>query len=384
MSANPGQDDGPSTPSKSQTKSSSTFHSQTLNGALRLLALNGMHMESPYDLYEMYPQVVKETSRLLVDRDSEKKRNRDTSELVTAIRDFGRSNERTLCAKVMPLLQGRDRSVEQQVREGESKTVRRAWSMDRLGENWDVQFRIGTLPILRIGDPLLDRIFEKALQDLPKLKIPKPDVLYGPWEDAFTEEERAVNEKFIESSSISELLFHPAFVWEWKSSKSNPQEGEVQACRGAAAMGHAIREFQKSLKVNVSENIVDDIDTKSIVYAMCIDNRNAYMHAGFYKRKGNSFHFHMIQVRQYPLVDPMALSNLRADVHNILDWIVGERLQWIKGMIGNYIKSERQILTGGALSMSTGQAASLSGSPPKKKMRTRSAQDDASDNDELA
>ena len=126
--------------------------------------------------------------------------------------------------------------------------------------------------------------------------------------------------------------------------------------------------------------MADGIDLKSLVYAMCIDNRNAYMHACFYAKDGDSVIFRMIQVRQYPLADSRSLSNLRGDVHNILEWTVGERLNWIKRIIGEYLDREGHK----PVASRTGQAASSSGSPAKKKMRTQHTRRESSDGDELA
>ena len=48
----------------------------------------------------------------------------------------------------------------------------------------------------------------------------------------------------------------------------------------------------------------------------------------------------LILVYQYALLNVRDLSKLRQDVHNILDWIVEERLQWLKGIMGRYARGE--------------------------------------------
>ena len=365
MSGNPTNNTNPTTPSKSTDQKSSSAFGRTIEGARQILRMNGMHIESPFDL-DKYPQIQEEVDRLLVDRQSEKKR--DTSELVTAIRDFGLSNERTLSAKVMPLLQGAGRSVEQQVRPGESKTVVREWSMDRLGENWDTLFRQGSMPVLKHGSDFEDRAFEKMLEDYPKLSTPKPDVLYGPWLDAFSEEEQAVNMLFLPFSSPSERVYHPAFVWEWKGARGDIEEATVQSCRATAAIGYANREFRRAIGIDPDSEMVNGVDMKSLAYAMCIDNQLAFFFVGFYERKGTSVVFRFIKVRRYFLEDPKDLSNLRQDVHNILEWTVGERLKWLKRIIGDYIKRDKSAAA--RIAGSAGHVASPSGSPAAKKQRT--------------
>lgn len=364
MPVNAGKDANPTTPSRSSTKSTGTANYQTLVRAHQLLTLNGMHVVSPFDMSQ-YPQIAQEADQLLVDRQSEK--GRETAKLVTALKLFGNSNELTLCAKLMPLLQGEERSVEQQVREGESKTVTRAWSMDYLGENWNVQFRAGALPILKPGTDIEDRIFEEILKDVPKLNNPMPDILYGPYAASFSKDEQAVNNKFLEYSSISDGVFHPGFIWEWKGARGNMEEGQVQLCRAAAAVGYAMREFQRSLGINPDASMIDGVDVKSLVYAMCINNTNAWIYAGFYEKEGTSVVFRFLKVRRHSMEDVQGLSNIRQDVHNVLDWICDERLSWLKGIIAVYLKRDNQAV--GSAGASSGEAASTVGSRVRERQR---------------
>lgn len=366
MPATPGKATEPSTSKKSTAKTTSSSEKDLWN-ARRILALNGMHIEKP-SARARYPQVADEVGRLLIDRNSEKKRN--IEHLKATFEDFELSNEITLEAHVMPLLQGIERSVTQQDHNGEPMEVQKSWLKDRLGDNWDFQFVGGVLQTLKRGTEFEQEIFDAILEKYPKLKNPKPDIIYGPWASAFSEEEQFVNEQFIEYSMVSESLYHSAFIWEWKSAKGNLEESILQACRATAAIGYAIRNFQRCIGINPDDHTVDNVDLTSLVYAMCIDNRAAYMYAGFYVREGASVVFRFVPFRDYPFyMNATALSNLRQDVHNVLDWIVGERLNWIKRIIGEYLERKRAKVAAAAES-GTSEATSPSGSHVNKRQRT--------------
>ena len=387
--AKSGKDTDPSTSVKSTAKSTSSSFEKDLWNARRILALNGMHLEEPSSRAR-YPQVAEEIGRLLIDRNSEKKRNME--HLKETFERFGWSNEITLEANVMPLLKGIERSVTQQDRNGEPMEVQKPWLKDHLGENWDFPFIEGVLQTLKRGTLFEQKVFDAILEKYPKLKNPRPDIIYGPWASAFSEEEQFVNEQFIEFSMASESLYHSAFIWEWKSAKGNLEESRLQACRATAAVGYAIRNFQRCIGINPDDHMVDDVDLTSLVYAMCIDNQIAYMYAGFYVREGASVGFRFVPFRDYPFyMNANALSNLRQDVHNVLDWIVGERVNWIKRLIGEYIEREKAKLAAAAESStpvalgaanvgaSTGEAASPSGSHANKRQRTGKEQSTQTD-----
>ena len=368
MSADSGQDAGPSTPSKSPTKSTSTTASKTLGATKLLLAINGMHIEEPRQAKLKYPRIMEKVQRLLGDRDSEKKRT--TTDLGNAFEDYRHSNEITLQANIMPHLKGMERSVTQQTTSGKPKTVINEWRMDGLGENWDHSLATGAVPVLKPGPGVEGDLFDEILKKYPKVKDPVPDVLYGSWEKAFSSEERAVNLRFSEFSSISEHVYHAAFVWEWKSARGNLEEAFLQACRGTAAVGYASREFRRCLGEDIGGSMIDGIDLESLVFAMCIDNKNAYMFVGFYAQEGNSVSFRFFPVRDYPFyMREEALSNLRKDVHNVLDWLCGERLRWLKNIIGDYLEIRRQKMAAGNPDPDAEQAGNPSGSPPQKKQR---------------
>ncbi len=368
-----------STAGNSTAKSSSSNFERDLSKARRILSLNGMYLMEPTSR-DKYTQVKRHVDELLIDRDSEKKRN--TEHLRLTFEKFGWSNEITLQANVMPLLRGIERSVTEPVPDGKPKTVVRAWLMDHLGENWDFAFVAESLQTLERGTEFEKKIFEAILKKYPKLKNPKPDIVYGPWASAFSEEENSINQKFIEFSSISEDLYHPAFIWEWKSAKGNIDESRLQAVRAAAAVAYSIRKFQSSVGINPDDYLVNGVDLNSLVYAMVIDHSAAYLYAGFYEHHGSSMVFRLLPVRHYAyFLDAKPLSNLRQDVHSVLDWTIGARLTWIKRLINQYVVREKAKLaaagpsTGGAPSgkgpeASTGPASSPSGSPAPKKQRT--------------
>ena len=382
MSADLEHDAGPSTTSKSPVKSASTTASKTIFATRLLFAINGMHFEEPRAARLKYPKVIQKVERLLGDRDSEKKRT--TTELANAFEDYRHSNEMTLQANIMPLLKGTERTVTQQVAGKEPTTVRNAWRMNGLGENWTHSLAAGAVPVLKPGPTFEKELFEEILKKHPKIKDPAPDVLYGSWDKAFSNEERAVNLMFSEFSCISEQVYHAAFVWEWKSARGSLEEAFHQACRGAAAVGYAMREFRKCVGEDISKSMVDGVDLESLVFAMCIDNKNAYMYVGFYTEEGGSINFRFFPARDYAFfMHEEALGNLRKDVHNVLDWICGERLLWLKKIMGQYIKTKRQQMDAASSSTFTAQAASPSGSPTMKKRRIGAIGDDFLE-DELA
>ena len=175
MPTTPGTTTNPTTPSNSPQKSTSTTANKSSMGARLLLSINGMHIEGKYALSK-YPRIEQEVDRQLVDRDSEKKR--DTQELVDTIDAYGMSGELTLQANIMPLLRGQGRSVTEKFPEGEPRTALKAWLEDKLGENWNIQFAGGALPVLEPGTTFEKKTFNKLLAEYPKWKSSEEEAAY--------------------------------------------------------------------------------------------------------------------------------------------------------------------------------------------------------------
>ena len=78
----------------------------------------------------------------------------------------------------------------------------------------DKVFQHDSIPMTDTSDnPILARF----LDDLPRVKTPKPDRAYGLAKSAFTEKERVINDIMAYLSKVSSQMFHTIFIVESKS-----------------------------------------------------------------------------------------------------------------------------------------------------------------------
>lgn len=113
------------------------------------------------------------------------------------------------------------------------------WDKDHLTYRRNHFFLAESVPPLQSVDPLAMAL----QQEFPKLKTPKPDITYALDSTAFDEKENYLNDYYAQYACISSGVYYPFFLIECKSSAGSIEDATTQACRGGAALVHAMRQM---------------------------------------------------------------------------------------------------------------------------------------------
>lgn len=169
----------------------------------------------------------------------------------------------------------------------------KAWKKDHLAIARDKVFRHDSIPMTDTSDnPILARF----LDDLPRVKTPKPDRAYGLAKSAFTEKERVINDIMAYLSKVSSQMFHTFFIVEFKSITHLIVEARLQACRGGTVMINVMRKLKT--KAGIS-NDNDQLDAGRFVFsiAMVPGQAELYVHCAELPTppsKAVNFHMHKL------------------------------------------------------------------------------------------
>ena len=202
----------------------------------------------------------------------------------------------------------------------------RAWADDGMDINICQPFLRNSLPKV---DTKGDKNYKKLLDSHERIKNPNPDRCYGLAEQAFTTEELRFNHLLHKYIGISHGIYHPSIVIELGLHKSIT-ELEGQCARGGAALVNAV----PSVRSAAGEDImVGGADQDSLVYSFAISGEIAYLHVNWAFVEGTSTTFHMHLVKEFSLRRGPTIMEMRGVLNNLLDWTVGDRQTWIKGLL---------------------------------------------------
>ncbi|KAL9123658.1 MAG: hypothetical protein Q9217_006931 [Psora testacea] len=202
----------------------------------------------------------------------------------------------------------------------------RAWAEDGMDINICQPFLRNSLPKVDTKD---DKNYKKLLDSHEQIKNPNPDRCYGLTEQAFTTEELRINHLLHKYTGISHGIYHPSIVIEFGLHKSTI-ELEGQCARGGAALVNAVR----SVRSAAGEDIMaGGADQDSLIYTFAISGEIAYLHVNWAFVEGTSTTFHMHLVKEFSLRRGVTIMEMRSALNNLLDWTVGDRQTWIKGLL---------------------------------------------------
>ena len=203
----------------------------------------------------------------------------------------------------------------------------RTFADDGMDMNICQPFQRNSLPKVSTTD---DRSKQKLLDSLPRIKNPVPDRCYGLTENSFSQEELSINRLLQKFTGISCGIYHPSVVIEF-GLKKPIEELEGQCARGGAALVNAVR----SLRSTAGESVMaDGADQDSTIYSFAITGHIAYLHVNWAFVEAGNITFHMHLVKEYSLRTGPTIMQMGAALENLLDWTVGERQTWIKGLLG--------------------------------------------------
>ena len=202
----------------------------------------------------------------------------------------------------------------------------RAWADDGRDINTCQPFLRKSLPKV---DTKGDKNYKKLLDSHERIKNPNPDRCYGLAEETFTIEERRINYLLHKYIGISHGIYHPSIVIEFGLHKSIT-ELEGQCARGGAALVNAVRSVRSAAGEDI---MVDGADQDSLIYTFAISGEISYLYVNWAFVEGSSTTFHMHLVKEFSLRRGPTIMELRGALNNLLDWTVGDRQTWIKGLL---------------------------------------------------
>lgn len=202
----------------------------------------------------------------------------------------------------------------------------RPWAEDGLDINVCQPFLRGSLPKV---DTRGDKNWQKLLDTHERIKNPCPDRCYGLAQEAFTMEEFRINCSLHKYTGISKGIFHPSIAIEFGLSKPI-KELEGQCARGGAALVNAVRHVGLAGGEKI---MAQGADRESLIYTFAMSGDIAYLHVHWAFVQGMDVTFHMHLMQEFSLRNGAGIMEMRGALNNILDWTVGDRQVWIKGLL---------------------------------------------------
>lgn len=224
----------------------------------------------------------------------------------------------------------------------EDVLVSREWFYDGITFTFNNEFRRTLLPNGYDNDPDFEPMLSKALSKGDGMKNPKPDYCYGIRMDKLDSSQPP---DLILSNDIAYLtqvapgMDHAFLIIEGKSNKGSVDEAENQAQRGGATLVNAGRELL-GLTCNKADLAAEGADIRTFVFSATMTPQcmNIYVHwaevihtpraQAQTQSQAQTPHiiFHMTFLRGFHLRDKQNLPQLRAILHNILEWGCSDRL----------------------------------------------------------
>ncbi|KAL9123732.1 MAG: hypothetical protein Q9217_006867, partial [Psora testacea] len=209
--------------------------------------------------------------------------------------------------------------------EDERKWLQRAWDKDDLRARFQINFTSNCIPKIEAGSDFMN----KALQQVTRVAIPRPDIAWGIYKTAFTH----LQQTFLENlgcALANPELYNIFFILEAKCMNGSIQDAENQCCRSGAAMVQSKRRFNGYVASTVPQPTAPviypnaDVDSFAFSLAVAPDRANMFVHWCL-EDAGNAIKWHMHYLKTYSFNRADELTALHHDIDNILDWGVGPR-----------------------------------------------------------
>ncbi|MDI1491358.1 MAG: hypothetical protein OHK93_002567 [Ramalina farinacea] len=207
-----------------------------------------------------------------------------------------------------------------------AKIGEKRWRDDHLDWIGDEKFRNGSIPQLAWSETDLKVVYES----LPKLKEPKPDHAYGFADAAFDQVEQGLNSRNLSVATlVNSALWHIFFISEWKSSRGDMAEAEIQALRSGSAVINAMQIFRDRADPLICHDHDYDLD---ISFSLTSNNDTSIVWANWPDTQPGKFH--MGKYNTYYTSKGQDMIDLHHDIDNIMDWGCGTRLKTVKWLLG--------------------------------------------------
>lgn len=174
--------------------------------------------------------------------------------------------------------------------------------------------------------PFLDTGYNKFLKDLllslPQPEAPKPSYCFGLREEAFTPEERMLNDRLQQYTVLSKSLYHCFFAVEFETLDSEWGQCQTRCRRAGDAMVCATEKLLRLASPDEEQPLKYDqlIQEPCMAFTLAVNQVIAKLNVHWAEsyKKGTIYHMH--NMRSYFMDGGEHLKDLRHDVNCILDW----------------------------------------------------------------
>ena len=180
-------------------------------------------------------------------------------------------------------------------------------------------FDSNSIPALNPGN---NKSLKDLLHWLPKLEIPRPHFCFGLCEEAFTPEERMLNDCLRQYTILSKPLYHSFFAVEFKTLDGGWGQCQTRCCRAGSAMVHATEKFLRLASPDEEHPLEDGQLRQEPCMALTLAVNPAWAELNVHwpepYEKGTIYHMH--NIRSYFMNRGEQLKDLSHVVNCILDW----------------------------------------------------------------
>ncbi|KAK0510823.1 hypothetical protein JMJ35_006375 [Cladonia borealis] len=170
-------------------------------------------------------------------------------------------------------------------------------------------------------DPGNNKTLKVLLHWLPKLETPKPQFCFGLREEAFTPEERMLNDCLRQYTVLSKPLYHCFFAVEFKTLDGGWGQCQTRCCRAGSAMVHATEELLRLASPNEEHPLEDQLRQEPcMAFTLAVDPIIAKLNVHWAEPYNKGTIYHMHRMKSYSMICGQQLKDLRHDVNCILDW----------------------------------------------------------------
>lgn len=243
----------------------------------------------------------------------------------------------------------------------EDLLVSREWFYDDITFTFNNEFRRTLLPNGYENDPDFEPLLSKALSKGDGMKNPKPDYCYGLRMDKLDSSQPPdliLSNEIAYLTQVAPGMDHAFFIIEGKSNQGIVGEAENQARRGGATLVNAGRELL-GLTLDKADLVAEGADIRTFVFSATMTSQcmDIYVHwaevihtpqdqaqTRTQAQTPTSTHtlFHMTFLKGFHLRVKENLPQLRAILHNILEWGCSDRLTELQALRRNLYDYQRK------------------------------------------
>ena len=303
----------PSTPTNTPSKTEKSTTSGTTDKLpLHLIFYTNRMPVKDLDAQKRHPQVLEWAQSVRGGDRGSVMKPKSEKKLNARREQYRNSNEDTFIRNFMAALKKDNRRVWNAQKQ---KWKRVEWDQDGLKEAWNQSFRKNSIPQIDSSDKIAREILDRN----PRIKNPKPDIVWALSPRVFDEEQMKINKMYYAQTGICPAdIWHPFCILEAKM-KGTIEDAIYQCARGGASLVSATRLLNHA--AGLRDLIIPGADLTTPVFSLAVVPTVVSMlvHWAEVDKNGKTW-YHTSHVFTYALENPGAGIMLRHDLDNILDW----------------------------------------------------------------